>query len=87
MLTEKEKEESSSSSPKQIMHSINTLEHALIFLFKGMINEHVFTNLMSITRQIFQPSIILRFDKIMRVLGISATHNKWDKQCNDGMVT
>ena len=45
-LTEEEEEEASSNSPKQIMHSTNTFEHALILL-KHMVNKHVFMNLVS----------------------------------------
>ena len=41
------KEEASSSSPEQIMHSTNALEPTLIFL-KCMLNEHVFMNLVKI---------------------------------------
>ena len=41
------KEEAPLSSPKQIMHFTNTLEHALILL-KCMVNEHVFMNLVSL---------------------------------------
>jgi hypothetical protein len=55
-LTVEEKEETTSlSSPEQIMHSTNTLEHILIFL-KGTINEPVFMNLVSLTK-IFQPPL------------------------------
>jgi hypothetical protein len=39
----KEEEDVSLSSPKQIVHSTNTFEHALVFL-KYMVNEHVFMN-------------------------------------------
>ena len=55
--TEKEEEVASSSPPKQSMHSTNTLEHALILL-KGMINEHVFMNLVSLAKM-FQPSLTI----------------------------
>ena len=54
------KEESSLSSPKQIIHFINTLEHALTIL-KGMVNDHVFMNLVhsyiSLPTIIFHPSV------------------------------
>jgi hypothetical protein len=43
---EEEEEEASSCSSNQIPHSINTLEHALIFL-KCMVNEYVFMNLVA----------------------------------------
>ena len=39
----KEEEDVFLSSPNQIVHSTNTLEHALVFL-KRMVNEHVFNN-------------------------------------------
>jgi hypothetical protein len=45
---EEEEEEASLSSPKQIIHRTNTLEHALIFL-KYMVNEHVFINLVALS--------------------------------------
>ena len=61
-------------------HSINTLEHTLIFM-KCMINEHVFKNFMSLSNKI-QPSLILRLHKIVRVLRISITRINWDNQCS-----
>ena len=45
----KEVEETSLSSPKQIMHSTNALEHSLLFL-KCMMNEHVFMNFVSLNK-------------------------------------
>jgi hypothetical protein len=42
-----EEEEASSNSPKQVMHSTNTLEHVLILL-KCMVNKHVFMNIISL---------------------------------------
>jgi hypothetical protein len=44
----------------------------LIFL-KCMVNEHVSMNLVSLSKKL-QPSLVLRLDKIMRVVGISITH-------------
>lgn len=55
--------EASSSSPNQIMHSTNTLEHTLTFL-KCMVYE-IFIH------QELQPSLILRFSKIVHVPWIS----------------
>ena len=49
----KEEEEASSSSPKQILHPTNTLEHTLLIL-KYMINEHVFMTLVSLNKN-FNP--------------------------------
>ena len=42
-----------------------------------MIFEHVFMNLMSLSKKI-QPSLILRLEKTVCVSGISTTHNNWD---------
>ena len=43
-------EEDSLSLAHQIMHSTNTLEHALIFL-ECMLNEHVFKHLVSLGKK------------------------------------
>ena len=48
---EEEEEEASLSSPKQILHSTNTLESALFF-FKCMVNEHAFMNLVSLNKKL-----------------------------------
>ena len=44
-----DQKEASLSSLKQVMHSTNTLEHALIF-FKCMVNEDEFMNLVSLSK-------------------------------------
>ena len=72
----KKKKEPHLSSPKQIMHSTNTLEHAQdVFFYKGMVNEHVFMNLVSLRKKV-QPSLILRFGKVVSSLGINTTCTK-----------
>jgi hypothetical protein len=38
-----------------------------------MVNEHVSMNLVSLSKKL-QPSLVLRLDKIMRVLGLSITN-------------
>ena len=67
----KRTKEASLSSPKQITHTTNTLDHALIFL-KCMVNEHVFMNLISLGQK-FQPSQILKFGKLVGVCFASST--------------
>ena len=47
---EEDEEEASSNSPKQIMHSTNTLEPALIFL-NCMLDEHVFVHLILLNKK------------------------------------
>ena len=42
-----------------------------------MVNKDVFMNLVALIKKI-QPSLVLRFGKIVRVLGISTTRTKWD---------
>lgn len=51
--TDQQEEEASSSSPQKIMDCTNTFKYALIFL-KVMVNEHVFMNLMSLSKK-FSP--------------------------------
>ena len=72
--------EPSLNSPKQIGYPKNTLEHALTFL-KGMVNEHVFMNLLPLSKK-NQSSLILRSDKIMSVSEMSMWHTKWNNQCS-----
>ena len=62
----KEDKQASSSSQEQIMHSTNKSKDALIFL-NWMVNKHVPIDEFSITQEKFQPSLILRFGKIVLV--------------------
>ena len=80
MMLKKKKRMSLGDHQKQIMHSTNILEHTLIFS-KCMITTHVFMNLVSLSKKI-QPSLILRFGKIVCVLGIRTTRTEGDDQCS-----
>ena len=39
-------------------------------------------NLVSLNKKSLPSELILKFGKIMSVLGISATRTNWDSQCN-----
>lgn len=53
-----------------------------------MINEHVLVNLITLDTHYFQASLILRFDKIVRVLGIVTTYTgRWRKKVLSGCMS